>query len=71
MDPRGMRIGNRIRLTVWNIIASTLHLIVMVIKFSKFIWAGYVARMDLTKNAFNILTGKRTRKRQSRTPGRK
>ena len=37
--------------------------IVMVIKYRRLRWAGHVARMEESRSAFKILTGKPTRKR--------
>jgi hypothetical protein len=34
------------------------HSIVMVVKSKKLQWAGHVARMGYTRNAYNILVGK-------------
>ena len=45
--------------------------IVRVIKSRRIRWAGYVARMEESRSAFKILTGKPTEKRPLRRPRRR
>ena len=45
--------------------------IVRVIKSRRFRWAGHVARMEESRNAFKILTGKPTGKRSFERPRRR
>ena len=51
-----------------NFIVCTVHLMV---KSRRLRWAGYVARMEEVRSAFNILTDKATGKRPLGRPRRR
>ena len=59
MGPRGMRMGSGKGSTMRNfIVCNRSPNIVRVIKSRRLRWAGNVARMEESKSAFKILTGR-------------
>ena len=71
MGPRGMRIGSGEGSTMRNFIVCTVRLIVRMIKSRRLRWAGHVARMEESRSAFKMLTGKPTGRRPLGRPRRR
>ena len=57
MGPRGMRMGSGEGSTMRNLIVCSPN-IVRMIKSRRLRWAEHVARMEESRSAFKILTGK-------------
>ena len=67
-----MRIGSGEGYAIRNFIVFTVHHnIVRVIKSRRLRWAGHVARIEDSRSAFKILTGKPTGKRSLGRPRRR